>query len=167
MPEKEEIFKSSLKHVGIYSFAGLYKFCYDWLTQETELNVQEDKYTEKLKGDKKDIEIESTGERKVTDYFKFQVKVKFEIIGLKEIEIASAGEKTKTNQGETKIIVKGILIRDYDGKFEKTGGLKFLRSIYEKWIIKPRIDQFEEKLFGDCDEFLAQAKAWLALEGKR
>ena len=55
----------------------------------------------------------------------------------------------------------------YEGKFEKGAFRKFLRSIYEKWVIPARIEQYEEKLIGDCDEYLAQAKAFLALEGKR
>ncbi len=66
---------------------------------------------------------------------------------------------------ETK--VTGVLIRDYDGKFETGAFKKFLRSIYEKWVIKARIEQFEMKLIGDCDEFLSQAKAYLDLAGKR
>ena len=71
------------------------------------------------------------------------------------------------NNGLVEMKVKGSLIRDYDGKFEKTASRKFMRSIYEKWVIPSRINQFEEKLVSDCDEYLAQAKAFLDLEGKR
>ena len=42
-----------------------------------------------------------------------------------------------------------------------------MRGVYEKWVIPSRIEQFEEKLISDCDEFLSQAKAYLDLEGKR
>jgi len=86
---------------------------------------------------------------------------------LQEVEITEAGKKIKTNKGVIELKVKGELVRDYDGKFEKTAFNKFLRSIYEKWVIKSRIDQYEDKLIGDCDEFLAQAKAFLDLEGKK
>ena len=77
------------------------------------------------------------------------------------------GKKIKTNQGKVKLKVKGILIRDYDGKFEKDAFRKFMRSVYEKWIITSRVGQFEEKVYVTCDKFLGQVKAWLALEGKR
>ncbi|MCK4552977.1 hypothetical protein KAT80_02130 [Candidatus Pacearchaeota archaeon] len=167
MAEKDKIFSSSMKYRGIFSFKDFYKFCYDWLTEETDLDISEDKYSEKLIGNSKDIDVKWTGERKVTDYFKFEIKVEFQIRKLTEVEIEQGGAKVKTNQGEVKAKVTGTLIRDYDGKFEKDAFRKFLRSIYEKWVIKSRIDQFEEKLFGDCDEFLGQAKAYLALEGKR
>lgn len=167
MAEKDKIFSSSISYKGIFSFSDFYQFCYDWLTEETGLGISEDKYSEKLAGTSKDIDVEWTGEKKVTDYFKFEIKVKFEITGLTEVEIEKGGAKVKTNKGKVKAKVSGTLIRDYDGKFEKDAFRKFLRSIYEKWVIKSRIDQFEDKLFGNCDEFLGQAKAYLALEGKR
>jgi len=127
----------------------------------------EEKYEEKITGDTKELKIEWKGVRKVTDYFKYEVKVKFRVTKLKEIEIAQDGRKIKTNQGDVEMKIAGSLLRDYEGKFEKGAFRKFLRSIYEKWVIPARIEQYEEKLIGDCDEYLAQAKAFLALEGKR
>jgi len=167
MPEEDTIIKSSVKHKGFFTFADLYRFAYDWLKDETGLDVTEDKYGEKLAGNEKEIDVEWTGEKKLTDYFKIKVKVEFEIKKLKEVEIQQEGKKIKTNQGDVKITAKGILIKDYDGKFERTAFRKFLRSVYERWIITSRVDQFEDKVFEDVDEFLAQIKAWLALEGKR
>lgn len=166
MAEKETIFSSSVKYAGIFSFKDFYKFCHEWLTEETGLDVAEEKYEEKLKGDSKEIKVEWDGTDKVTDYFKFQVKVSFEVVPLKEVEIMKGNKKVKTNDGQIKIKVKGILIRDYQGKFEVSGFQKFLRSIYEKWVIPSRIEQFEAKLTGDCDDFLQQAKAYLDLESK-
>ncbi len=166
MTEKDTIFSSSLKYVGIFNFPDFYKFCYDWLVEEFELFLIETKYVEKLKGDSKEIDIEWEGVKEVTDYFKWQVKVVFKILGLKKIEIERNGVKEKTNEGNVKMSIKGILLRDYKGKFEKNAFQKFLRAIYEKWIIPSRIEEYEEKLAGKCDEFLAQAKAYLDLEGK-
>jgi hypothetical protein len=93
--------------------------------------------------------------------------VEFKIIALKKIEIERNGVKEKANQGNIKVSVKGILLRDYKGKFEANAFQKFMRSIYEKWIIPSRIEEYETKLAGKCDEFLAQAKAYLDIEGKR
>ncbi len=167
MPEKEKIFSSAVKYIGIFSFKDFYKFCYEWLTEETGLGVVEDKYKEKLIGDSKEIRVQWTGELELTDYFRFDAKVEFEIDNLKEVEVAKGNAKVRTNQGSVKVKTKGILVRDYDGKFERTAFRKFLRAIYEKWVIPSRIEQFEDKIIGECDEFLSQAKAYLALEGRR
>ena len=167
MPEKDTLFTSKIKYDGIFSFKDFYAFCHSWLTEETDLEIAENKYSEKISGDSKNIEIEWTGTRKVTDYFKFEIKVKFKITGLIEVEVQEGSAKVKTNKGSIKINLKGVLVRDYEGKFERTAGKKFLRSIYEKWIIPSRITEYENKIAEECDEFLAQAKAYLDLEGKK
>ncbi len=167
MSEKEDIFSSKIKYEGIMDFKEFYKFCYQWLLEEMQLDVVEDKYAEKLSGDSKGIKAEWTGTRKVTDYFKFSINIKFEVLNLVNVEITQDGKKIKMNKGSVEVKVKGTLIRDYDGKFEKTATRKFMRSIYEKWVIPSRIEQFEAKLITDCNEFLAQGKAFLDLEGKR
>ncbi|MAH03222.1 hypothetical protein CMI39_00340 [Candidatus Pacearchaeota archaeon] len=167
MPEKETIFSSKVEYSGVFQFSDFYNFCYNWLTDEMGLDISEDKYEEKLSGDTKTIEIEWTGEKEVTDYFKFEFKVKFKLTGLKKVEINQEGKKIETNKGKIKITAKGNLVRDYKGKFETTAFKKFLRSIYEKWVISSRIEQFQGDIFKNGDDFLAQAKSYLDLEGKR
>lgn len=167
MAEKDTVFSSNVKYGGIFSFKDFYQFCHDWLTEETGLDVAENKYEEKISGDLKNINVEWTGEKKVTDYFKFEVKVGFKITGLTKVEVVQDGRKVQTNKGAVKISVKGILVRDYEGKFETNAFQKFLRSIYEKWVITSRIEQMEEELIGSCDDFLGQAKAYLDLEGRK
>jgi len=167
MAEKDEIFSSEMKHVGFFNFKEFYKFCYDWIEDEIGIKMAEKKYEEKLAADSKEIIIEWEEAKKLTDYFKFEMKVAFTVRKLKEVEINQGGKKIKTNSGDVKVKVKGILVRDYAGKFETSAFNKFMRSIYEKWVITSRIDQFEDKIIGDCDEFLGQAKSYLDLEAKR
>ena len=167
MAEKDTVFSSKIKYDGIFSFKDFYKFCYDWLSEEAQLNVEEPKYVEKVKGDSKEIEVEWKGSKKFTDYFKFDAKIKFKIIGLKKVEINQGGKKVETNKGNVELGIKGTLVRDYAGKFEQTATQKMWRSIYEKWVIPSRIKEYEDKIVGSCDEFLSQAKAYLDLEGKK
>ena len=167
MAESEKIFSSKMKYGGLLQFADFYKFCYDWLEEEFGLSMTEDAYIEKISGDTKNIDIEWSGSRKITDYFQFKVSVKFKIIALKKVEVEVNGVKQKMNDASVEVKVNSTLVRDYQGKFEENGLQKFLRSIYEKWIIGGRIDQMEDKLVGDSNDFLEQAKSYLALEGKR
>lgn len=168
MAEKDVIFSSGVKYNGIFNFSELYQFAYDWLVEETDIeNLIETKYAEKLVGDAKNIDVIWEGHRELTDYFRFDIKVTFKIIMLKKVEINKNGQKIQTNTGDCKITIKGTLVRDYKGKFEKTGFMKFLRSIYEKWVIASRVDQFEGKIASDSDDFLKQMKAFLDLEGQR
>lgn len=169
MAEKDKLFSSKIKYNGIVSFADFYKFCFEWLRDETgfEEQLTEEKYAEKLSGDSKNIDITWTGSRKISDYFKFEVKVEFKVIGLTNIELNNNGQKIKTNKGSVEVSIKGTLVRDPDSKFDKSPFLKFLRGRYEKAIIPERMNEYKEKIIGDCDEFLSQAKSYLDLEGKR
>lgn len=168
MAEEETIFSSEVKYVGIFSFKDFYKFCYEWVNEEIGADpLSETKYEEKIKGDEKEIVVEWEGEKELTDYFRFDIKVKFEIRDLKTVEVTQNGKKIKTNEGSAKLKVKGILVRDYKGKFDRSAFNKFLRSTYEKWVITTRIDEYKGKIASYCDEFLSQAKAYLDLEGKK
>ena len=118
-------------------------------------------------GDAKEIKIEWEGDKKITDYFKYIIKVDFNIIGLKNVEVQREGGKIQTNKGSVEINMKGILVSDYEGKYDTSPTLRFFRGVYEKWIIPSTIEQIEEKLVSHCDGFLGEAKAYLDLEGKR
>src|SRR3972149_779782 len=104
---------------------------------------------------------------KSTGIFSFKDFYKFCYDWLREVEINQGGAKVKTNQGSVETEIKGILVRDYEGKFETSAFKKFLRGIYEKWVIPSAIEEYKGKISESCDKFLNQAKAYLDLEGKK
>ncbi|MCF7910568.1 hypothetical protein K9L16_02765 [Candidatus Pacearchaeota archaeon] len=167
MAEKTKVFSSKVKYDGIFNFRDFYGFCYDWLTGQLGFDLMEDMYSEKIVGDAKEIEIKWACEKKLTDYFKFESEIKFRIGGLKNVEVTQEGKKFNTNKGSVEITMGGTLVRDYQGKFEQDAFRKFLRGIYERWVISSNVEQFEGLVFSESDEFLAQAKAYLDLEGKK
>lgn len=166
--EKDNIFSSKIKSTGFFNFADLYKFCYDWISSELKYTtIAEETYKEKISGDAKNIEVEWACTKEVTDYFKFEIKAVFRILNMTEVEITKNGTKIKMNKGSVELSVKGNLMKDYKGRFDRTAFKKFWRDIYQKWVIPSRIDEYETKLAGECEELLNQAKAFLDLEGKR
>jgi hypothetical protein len=166
MPKKD-VFESKIKSTGPFNFREFYNFCFDWLGDETNLIVVEEKYIEKNSGDSKGIEAAWTAFRKITDYFKYQVSVTWRVIDLHNVEYEKKGKKIKTNFGTVQIKIKGTVFRDYEGKFQDSPFNAFLNKIYEKWVIKSRIEHYEDKLIAECDEFLDQAKAFLAAEAQK
>ena len=167
MAERDSIFSSKTTYNGFFSFSDFYNFCYNWLTEEMGLFVTEKKYSEKIMGDAKIIEIKWEGLKEITDYFQMEVKVDFRINNLTKVEINQGGVKIQTNKGSVEMKIVGVLSKDYKGKFETNAIRKILRGVYEKWVIPSRIDEFQGKIAQECDEFLNQAKAYLDLEGKR
>ena len=166
MAEKDTQFKEKIKQSGTFDFKDLYSFAYEWLDGEG-YNVAEKKYAEEVSGDSKKIEIEWETKKKVSDYFQFVIKVDWKMLNLKNVEVIREGKKIKLNSGQAEIKVSGVLVKDYESRWEDRPIWKFLRGVYDRYIIRSRIDEYEDKITSQADDFVNQLKAYLAIEGKR
>ncbi|MDP4038989.1 MAG: hypothetical protein Q8P57_00180 [Candidatus Pacearchaeota archaeon] len=167
MVEKDVIAKEQVKFAGFVDFKELYNFCYDWLKGEL-FNIIEVNYTEKVKGDAKELEIVWQATKKVTDYFRILFDIKWKILEMKDVEVEIDGKKKKMNKlAELKIDIKGTLEKDYNSKWEITPTMKFFKEFYQKYIIPNRTEQMEEKVQEALQEYKEEIKAFLELTGKK
>lgn len=166
MAEKDTIFSGKIKQKGIFNFKDFYAFAYDWLVEEG-YKLTEKVYSEEIIGDSKKIDIEWEAKKKISDYFRFVIQARWVIIGLRNIEVQREGQKIKMNSGQVEIKVRGILVKDYEHRWEDKPIWKFLRGIYDRYIIRSRIEQYEEKIKNEVEEFIAQCKSYLIIEGQR
>tara|TARA_Y100000310_G_scaffold135179_1_gene134052 strand:- start:1773 stop:2273 length:501 start_codon:yes stop_codon:yes gene_type:complete len=166
MPEKKDVFKQQVKQKGFFNYDELYKFCFNWLKEENYI-ISEDKYVEKVSSFGKEVEIKWTAKKKISDYFRNVIELKWHIIGLTDAEVEIGGQKQKTNKGEVKIDIKGILERDYEKRWEDKPAWKFLRGIYDKYIIRTTMEQYETTLKNKVVSYFEQIKAFMNLEGKQ
>ncbi len=166
MSAKDDVFERLIKYDGVFNFRGLYSFCHGFLDEELGLDPDETEYEEKLDGQAKEIKFTWEGSKKLTDYFKFKIKIKFEISQLTKVDIQQGAKKISTNKGSVKIKTVGTIEKDYSDKFSSSSTQMFMRSIYEKWVIPSRVGAMEDKIAGDCADFVNEAKAYLDLEAK-
>ena len=164
MAEKDIIVKEKLKYEGYCSFREIYNYMYSWLKKE-ECLITEDQYEEKIKGEKKDLEIIWDVSRKLTDYFKLSIKIKIEVKDMEDVEVEIEGKKKKMNQLKLKIEMKGILVKDYTSKWASPSG-KFFKELYDKFIIPKRTEDMEGKVKDIVQELKEEVKALLELTGK-
>lgn len=165
--ELDSLFKSKVRHVGIFDFKETYRILYEWLLDEG-YDVNEKGYKEVMQpGNAKEIEIEWEAWRKVSDYFRFYIWVKFHPIGMTSVEVDIDGVKQKMNKGDFTIEVKCVLQKDYENRWENRPFMKFLRTLYDRYLIRERIESYEGKLISEMQEFLDQAKAFLSLTARR
>lgn len=164
MVERDTIFEGKVRQIDIFDFKEMYNFLYKWLVDES-YKVDEKVYSEKVTPVGKEVDIEWEAKKKISDYFRFVLKPKWKILGMTTVEVDKGGKKVTMNKGQVEIKVAAVLEKDYEARWETSGFLKFLRGVYDKYIIRARIEGYERKLFGEADEFLAQMKAFLALEG--
>lgn len=166
MSELSLVYEGKVVHAGIFDFKDIYKFLYNWLTSY-EFVVIEKKYSEKVKPDGKELEVAWACLRKISDYFRYKINILIRVIRMTSVEAVREGVKVKRDKGELEIKFSAYLERDYEHKWEANPISKFLRGIYDKFIIKTTITTYEDRLGAEVDEMIAQAKAFLALEGKR
>ncbi len=166
MAEKDLVLKERVEHSGLFDFSGLYSYVHAWLKEEN-FGINEDKYSEKVSGNKRDLLIEWKATKKLSDYFKLEIAVKFEISEMTEVEAEIDGEKKKMNKGKASIELKGTVIKDYDGKWETSAFSKFMRDVYNKYVIPSRVYEINNMVEGNVRKLKDQIKAYLELSGRR
>lgn len=166
MVEKDKITEEKVKYNGIFDFKDIYQFVYRWLSDEG-YDIEEDKYQESVKGDSKDIEISWKATKKFSDYFRSEMKLSWRILGLKSVEVERNGKRSKANNGGFEVKISGTLARDYKNNWDGNTTARFLRGMYDKYIIEGTMKGYEGKVFGDVEELAEQVKAFLTIEGMK
>ena len=164
MSEKLNVVDQKIKKKGYFNFSDLYEFCFSWF-KDNGFKVAEEEYSEKDSG-AKEIKISWVASKKVTDYFKWKITFKWHILGMTEATVERGGKKEETNKGEVKLTAKADVITDYENRWEDSPFQKFIRGIYDRYIIKTRSDQQEDALKAKTEKFIADVKAFLELSNQ-
>ena len=161
---KDKIFKGKLKQKGIYDYKEFYNFIYDHLREEG-YDVHESLYHDTSSGDSKNLNINWTMTKDISDYFKYEITMDWIILGQKKIKVKVDGEEKSRDSGTLEINFAATLIKDSGNNWD-SGFLKVLREIYDKYIIRARIDDYEVDLFEQVNDIIATIKSYLAIEGQ-
>ena len=162
MAEKNKVFETKVKHSGIFDFRDLYSFMYTLFT-DMEYSVEEKNYAEKTKGDQKEIEVAWLMKRKVSDYFRFLVKMDVRILRMTNADVMKDGIKVSTNKGDFEVKFTAFLEKDYENRWENTAVIRFMRGIYDKYIIKSTLEGYEAQVAKEAQDVADQVKAYLTL----
>ncbi|MBU2639762.1 MAG: hypothetical protein KKG75_03610 [Nanoarchaeota archaeon] len=164
MSERDFIIKNlKIKQRALFDMGELYKVMFRWFSRNN-YDFQEKEYLEaQMEGGAKKLEIGWYSYKKISDYIKFHIDVKFLIIGLTSAEIEVGNVKRKTNQGDLEMRFDAWIEYDYEGKYEKSPLLKVFRDLYNKYIIKSRIEGYEAQIHEEIYELVAEIKSFLNL----
>lgn len=136
---------------GEFDLEKVYKKAASWFPTRL-YDFTEKEHTHKDKPQGFEILIKFEGERKVDDYVKFHIHTTFLSIGYRE------------KKGYLKINIKAYLELDYRKRWEINFFTKFLRFIYNNYIIKHRIKTvYEGKLYSEMVEYTSIIKKELGL----
>ena len=166
MAEKEEVIKEKLDHSGIFDFKGFYSYAHSWLKEE-KYGVVEEKYSEKVSGNTRDITVKWLASKILSDYFKIEIEVEFVITKLSDVEVEIDGERKKSNKGKVSVEIKGVLILDPRSKWDKSEFWRFTRDVYNKYVVPARVENKRDVIRKVVMNFKEELKAFLELSGRR
>ncbi len=166
MAEKEKITEVKIKHSGLFSFSEIYSFIYTLLT-DLEYSVEEKTYGEKTKGDQKELDVNWVAKRKISDYFRYQITLNLKTYRMTNAEGVKDGVKVSMNKGDFEVKFVAFLEKDYENRWENNAFIKFLRGLYEKYVIKSTIENYQAQLESEFNEITNQTKAYMDLLGRK
>jgi len=167
MVEKDEICKEKVSHIGLGDFKAAYSHAYSWI-KDRGFTITEDKYEEKVEGTSKDINVEWTASKKITDYFKIVLKVRWLVIGLVDVEVEIDGKKKQMNKyKKLELEIKSILEKDYGNSWTNKPSHKFFKEAYHKYIVPQRIQDKETQCSKMVQDFKEEMKAFFELTARR
>ena len=144
-----------LKQDSIFNIGDLYKMMHGWFSANG-YKFSEVEYRHFGQGDH--VELIWKAERTIEDYAKVEITIDVLIIGMQKIEIEVEGAKTKSNQGSIELEFNVQMIRDPKDKYKG-----WMRKIYEKFIIKPRISLYQSTAASEADDLISEVKSFLQL----
>jgi hypothetical protein len=108
-----------------------------------------------------------TASKKLTDYYKSTLKFGWRILGMTDVEVEVDGKRKNMNKFiDLNIEIKGTLEKDYDNKWEPSAFQKFLKDIYQKYVVIERTREKEDEVKNHVQSFKEEMKAFFELSGR-
>src|SRR3990167_4354376 len=161
---QREIVASGLKikQKSIFDLDELYKGLFRWFELYGYV-LQELEYRDSVEGDSKHLEIKWKAEKEIDDYVMYVIRLNFLILGLQKVEVEENGAKVKKYTGDLEMNFYAFLAKDYKNKWSDSGYSKVFRELYDKYIIKNRMEGIYKELYEELYKVMDEVKAFLNL----
>lgn len=167
MAELKTIYwKKNFGYTGLIAVKPVYRVVRDWLS-ENDFNPYEEEHTEQIFPDGKEILIKVKGKKDLSDYAQIKWETKITFLNLKDKVIEKDGQKVKMSDGSVKFSTKIFLATDYEGSYEQTGFLYFLRILIDRFVAKSYINKAVARVKHQYGDFQDKVKSYLNMESFR
>ena len=103
--------------------------------------------------------------KNISDYFQYEINIGWILLAIKDVKVNIDGKEVKMQNGTLELNFDATLIKDPDDKW-KEGFMRSMREIYDNFIIRNTIEDYEVDLFEKVNELIAVIKTYLAIEGQ-
>ena len=147
---------------SVFETKDFYKLLTKWF-ELNDFNFYEKEYLDTDETIGKRIEIYWTAEKGVNSYVKWVIDISLFILGLNKVEIEKGGVKTKTDKSTLTIQITAYMAKDYDGEWSNTAAKKSMRMIYDRFIIRKRLERLEGELKNQVDGLTDEIRSFLEM----
>ncbi len=163
MPSRAYLFNNyKIAQDSIFNLPEFYKVLFRWF-EVMGYSFHEEEYADYEKPEGKQLEIFWYAEKKIDAYVRYAIRISFLITGLQKIEIEKSGIKSKTNKGGVELRITCYVERDYDGKWSKSSMMKTCRKIYDRFLIRERLDKYEGELIQETNQLVDEIRSFLSM----
>ena len=127
---------TEIRFSGIFDYEKLYLAMYNWL-RDHYYEVSET-YKHKMTGLGAEIELAFKGERKESEFIKFNLELETHFWDVTDVETVVNGKKQKLNKGRCTMIIKFKVTLDYQSQFDKSEFLVRLFNVLRFTVISNR-----------------------------
>ncbi len=167
MGEKEIIVDElKLTYDGLFKVHDLYNVMNKWFTKRGYIK-REIKSIESVKKTGKYVEVEWLPWKKVTDYAKNEIKVRFMVRDMTEVEVKKGKSTINMNKGKIQLVFFGYLTTDYENRWEQKPLLMFIRTLFDKFVHQGYTHKWKKDLKQDITDLNDTVKAFLNLQRYR
>jgi hypothetical protein len=145
MPKKLGLPKLTIRYKGLFDFDGLYNLIVQWM-KARRFWFHESKYKHKVPlPTGAEQEITFKGEKDVTEFIHYDIKVDFHLWDMTEVELEVKGQKKHLTNARMEIVLSGAVVVDYEKRFEQNVFWQNIRDFFLKYIVKKDV----ETIYGD------------------
>ncbi|MBN2421431.1 hypothetical protein JXB27_04095 [Candidatus Woesearchaeota archaeon] len=163
MPERKLLVSDlTLEYEGLFDCADLFRLIDDWFKQNG-YDKNEIKHIEKVREKGKFIDYEIAPFKKVSDYAQYDIDVRVLVNNMTNADVTKNKQKLQLNKGKVTIIFNALLVTDVSERWESKPFFFFLRVLFDKFIHKRYIEQYDKGLMTDVQNLHTELKGYLNL----
>jgi hypothetical protein len=163
MGEEQTLLTKTINYTGLISVQGLYKAIMNDLSSK-DYGPYEEKHTEQVFEDGKQIQIAIKGAKKLSDMAEIKWECDLEFGKCEEVVVEKEGREVKMYKGTVHVKNHLLLATNMDKTFEQNSFMYFLRVIMDKYVFKSYINRGISKAKTDYALFEQTIKSFLNFE---
>lgn len=163
MSEKNIVVKAStIEYDGLFNIKDFLSYIYGYASEKGYTKL-EFRHEEIVKQKGKDLTLDLGFEKKISDYAKIMIKCDLLFTDISDKEAVIDKKKLIFQSGKITFNSAGVLITDYENRWEKRPVYVFTRSLFDRYIYKNYTDQFSDVLKEDTKNLRHEVKSFLNL----